>query len=1060
MKDFTNLRVFSSYSIFESTVRIEDLINLSRRMNFSAVALCDRMNLFAAVEFSNYAISNGIKPIIGCLLKVDKFGFLPIYIKNKEGYKELSYVLSQYYIRKEPILFLEDLKELRNCICLSGGTDSIFYSSSTDKKTQLIELKKIFANDFYVEIQNLPGKNTLLQLAYELEIPIVITSPVLFLQKNETENLYVLDKIKNNGLYDPVEAVEFSDLYLRSRGDLEQIFRGLEEGFENTIQISKKCSFCFEPTKPLMPTYCKDEDEFLRKLAYEGLKKRLGTKVTQIYIDRLEREISLLELKKFSGYFLLTSDFVKYAKSQEIPVGPGRGSGAGSLVAYVLEITDIDPIKYNLIFERFLNPEREAIPDFDIDYCPEGRKKVIEYIAEKYGTYNVVNIITFGKMQAKAVLRDVCRVFGIPFKQANIITSYIPHDQINPVTLEQAINTIDALKKHSENPKFKKIFDIALKLEGIPRNLSKHAAGVIISDRPVFEVCPLIRDESGELTTQFDLKSSEQVGCVKFDFLGLKTLTIIKRTTDLIEKNHGVKISFSSIPTNDKKTFERICSLDMEGVFQFEKIGVREVIHKMQPNTIEDLIAINALYRPGPIKSIPSYINRKNGKEKIVYPHHSIERILEPTYGIIVYQEQVMDIARVCGGYTLAEADLLRRAMGKKKHSEMIAHRSKFLKGCIKNSIEQRIANSLFDDMVEFSGYGFNKSHAAPYSLISYVCAYLKAHYPLEFLCSALSLEMDEETKMIKFIYNLKALNIKLLPPCVNNSEYNFSIYKDKIRYGIAAIKNVGEKIALEIFKKSPYSSVEDFLAKNKGINKKSWEALVLSGSLDIFKIPRKVMTDNFNSFLKGEYHNSLLSDYKTEYSVFEKYLGEQKAFGFFLFNPFGEIRDLLKVVNCLSIFTLLNGQQKKCYIAGELISFTMRRKINGRKGGTSFAFLEVGDESAIVDITVFENILQKYIQELEVGSLFIIEVMTQREDDFTKLTAASFYSPEEFLSQIPEPLHLNLHNRHEVERLMPFLQKGDREIYMNFEDNQIELKNVKYSLDLLLEANKLRTTL
>lgn len=1060
MKDFTNLRVFSCFSIFESTVRIEELIQLSRQMAFSSVALCDRMNLFAAVEFSNCAIKNGLKPIIGCLLKIDQFGFLPIFIKNEIGYKELSYVLSQYYIRKEQILFLEDLKELRNCICLSGGIDSIFYSDAEEKKNKLLKLKEIFGKDFYIEIQNLPGKNLLLQFATELNIPIVITSPVLHLHKEEGEHLYILNKIKNNGIYDPTEAVVFTDSHLRSRGELELIFRGLEEGFENTIQISQKCSFCFKNNKPLMPTYCENEDTLLKTMAYEGLKNRLGNEINQFYIDRLEKEISLLVIKKFCGYFLLTSDFVKYAKSQGIPVGPGRGSGAGSLVAYVLEITDIDPIKYNLIFERFLNPEREAIPDFDIDYCPEGRKKVIEYITEKYGTYNVVNIITFGKMQAKAVVRDVCRVFGIPFKQANILTSYIPHDQINPVTLEQALATIEPLRKQSESPKFKKIFEIALKLEGIPRNLSKHAAGVIICDRPVFEVCPLFRDENGEITTQFDLKSSEQVGCVKFDFLGLKTLTIIKRTIDLIQKNYDKKITFNSIPTDDKKTFERICKMDMEGVFQFEKIGVREVIYKLQPNSIEDLIAINALYRPGPIKSIPSYIRRKNGQERVIYPHPKLIKILEPTYGIIVYQEQVMDIARVCGGYTLAEADLLRRAMGKKKHTEMIAHRSKFLKGCAANNIDPKVAHTLFNDMVEFSGYGFNKSHAAPYSLISYVCAYLKAHYPLEFISSALSLEMHEEAKLIRFIYNLKLLNIELLRPCINRSEYDFSIYNGKINYGISAIKNIGEKTALEVCKNAPYSSLEEFLAKNANINKKSWEALVLSGSLDIFEIPRKVLMENFSSFLKGEYQNNILSDQKSEYIVFEKYLGEQKSFGFFLFNPFEKVRDILSRVNCISISELLNGKQKKCYIAGELISFIMRRKIKNKKGGSSFAFLEVGDESSLIDITVFENTLEQHIQDLKVGSLMIIEASIQREEGFTKVIAISFHSPNEFLSSIPEPLYLNLHNRTEVDHLIPFLKEGDRDLYINFDTQQLEIKKIEYSLEFLLEVNQMRTIL
>ena len=1054
MKDFVNLRVFSCYSLFESTIRIEDLMKVSREMGFSYVSICDRMNLFAAVEFSNYALKNLLKPIIGCLLKVEEFGYLPIYAKNYQGYREISYILSQYYLRKNPGIFLDDLRELKNCICLSGGADFIFYRSEQNKIKKLIQLSEIFKDNFYIEVQDIKGKSTLLELAVQLQIPIVITSPTLFLREDEAENLYVLDRIKNGGMYDSVEASVFSKSFLKSKRRLEEVFRGLDEGFQNSVQIAQKCSFAFKNSKPLMPTYCSDEDRLLRQMAYEGLKKRGN--ISQIYVDRLEKEISLLEKKKFCGYFLLTSDFVRYAKSQNIPVGPGRGSGAGSLVAYVLEITDVDPIKYDLIFERFLNPEREAIPDFDIDYCPEGRKKVIEYISQKYGVYNVVNIITFGKMQAKAVVRDVCRVFGVSFTEANNITNYIPHDQVNPVTLQQALNTISALAQYYETPKFKKIFDIALKLEGIPRNLSRHAAGVIICDVPVFEVCPLLKDEEGEIITQFDLKSAEQVGCVKFDFLGLKTLTIIKRTFDLIEQNYGLKLFFNKIPVDDKKTFERICAMDMEGVFQFEKIGVREVIYQMRPSNIEDLIAINALYRPGPIKSIPSYIKRKNGEEKVVYHHASIAKILETTYGIIVYQEQVMDIARICGNYSLAEADLLRRAMGKKKHSEMEMHQSKFLEGCRKNHIEGKIALKIFEEMKEFSGYGFNKSHAAPYSLISYICAYLKAHYPREFICSALSLECHDETKLIKFIYNLRELKIDLLPPCINMSKYEFSIWKNKIDYGIGAIRNVGEKTAIEITKNSPYDSIEDFLKKNEGINKKTWEALVLSGAMDCFEIPRVTLMESLDSFLKGEYHSNLLLDKKKFHSLLDQYKGEQKAFGFFLTNPFAIVRDILSSLNCIPIASFLKSKQKNCYIAGELISFIMRRKISSSsRKGSSFAFLEFGDESALVDITVFESTLKDHIQNLKTKNLMVIEIVAQREGDFTKLVARNFFSPEEFLSFVCLPLNINLRNKIEMERITSFLEKGQNTLNIQWEENHMEIKDVKYSLEFLIETKR-----
>lgn len=990
-KDFINLRVFSHYSRFESILKPKNIIQWAKDNNQIAMGICDRMNLFGAVEISKYALNSKIKPIIGCLLEVEILGEIPVFIKNLNGFQCLSESLSKVYIQNRTKFTLDEILALNDVIILSGSINDL---------SIIQKLSHTFSKDFYLEFQNFNGQ--MLNNAINYNIPIVFTGNVRYEFKDDEDTFRVFQSIDKNN--EQSNNNMHNSNYMRSFDDFPESMQKIEEGFANTINIAKKCNFCIEQQNPQIPKFNEqksEDDKMLIQNAINGLKNKLNCdNIPDNYLDRLNREIEVLQSKGFSGYFLVTADFIGFAKNSNIPVGPGRGSGAGSLVAYALNITDVDPLEYNLIFERFLNPERVSIPDFDVDFCPFRREEVVHYLTNKYGPYNVVNIITFGTLQTRAVLKDVARVFHVGFHHINNIIKYIPNNPAKPITLAEALEIVPQLKKLEEDDKFRTIFKHSRKLEGLMRNYSKHAAGVIIMDRPVYNVCPLFREE--DLVTQFNLGDAEYVGCVKFDLLGLKTLTIIQKTIEMIEKTQGIIINKKTINLKDKKTYDLFKTGNLEGIFQFDgSAGIKESLAQLKPDNIEDLIAMNALYRPGPIKKLPNYIKRKHGKENVTYLHPLTKPILEPTFGIMVYQEQVMDIARICAGYSLGEADILRRAMGKKKPEEMKKQKAIFIAGAIKNGIEKSIAETLFEEMNEFSGYGFNKSHAAPYSIIAYECAYLKANYPKEFLSVCMSFDCTDGEKLARYFYSAKGLNVEVLGPSIQISKANFAVEHSGIRYGLIALKNISEDTAKTIELNQPYKDIYDFVHRNINIlNKKTWDSLVYSGSLDCFEFSREQLINSLDIIKKYEEIPEIDEEPWTN-----KYKQEKcfEVMGFYFDSPALFWNRELKSLGC----DFYNYESK--LIAVDILEIKKRRTLKDE----IYAFVQICDGNQMFDVMIFTELWKKKAEIFEQYSLLIFMVQISNH----KIMVKNIYTINEFLLK-PHNLTLIITNRNQINQL------------------------------------------
>ncbi len=830
------LRNHTTYSLCKGAIKINDLIETAKKMQMPALAIMDSQNLFGALEFSMSCKKAGIQPILGCEMLVDfqlndtknisnldfekTLAKTPLIATNNQGYKNLMYLVSQSYLNRQngitPHINFELLKQNSSgLIMLSGGSEGIIGKLLINDQEKLItkilaDFSQFFLNNFYIEITRHHTKNELtieeklIKIAMQNNLPLVATNDVYFLTPEMHEAQDILSCI-----YDGHTVAEenrhknSSEQYFKKISEFCELFADLPEAIENTINIAKRCHTMAFERPPTLPKFSNlpnfNEAEELKIQSQEGLKIRLQQKflldeksqnlsevekieqqkiIEKNYFDRLNYELEIIIKMNFSGYFLIVSDFIKWAKNNQIPVGPGRGSGAGSIIAWSLQITDLDPIRFGLLFERFLNPERVSMPDFDIDFCQSRRDEVIDYVQKKYGNDFVAQIITFGKLQARAVLKDVGRVLQMPYSQVDRICKLIPFNAVEAVTLEKAITMDKDLQTAiKEDPQITKLVDIGLKLEGLNRHASTHAAGVVIGDRPLQEICALYLDEGSSMpAVGYSMKYAESAGLVKFDFLGLKTLTTILEAVKLIEKTRGIKIDINNIHLDDKKTFEMLATGDSIGVFQIESSGMRSVLRKMRADKIEDIIALISLYRPGPMDNIPTYIRRKHGDEKITYPHPLLENVLKETYGVIVYQEQVMEIAKILAGYSLGGADLLRRAMGKKIKEEMDKQRQIFVEGAKKNAVDEQQANEIFDLVDKFAGYGFNKSHAAAYAMISYQTAYLKAHFLPEFLTASINLEIDNTDKINIFLQVANQHKIPILPPNINHSQADFSI--------------------------------------------------------------------------------------------------------------------------------------------------------------------------------------------------------------------------------------------------------------------------------------------
>ena len=900
--NFIHLRNHSAYSLLEGALTCKNIASLCKDYSMPACGITDTNNLFGGPEFTNTLIDNGIQPIIGTQLNID-FGLknqrgdkvlsqIILFVQTEKGYENLLLLLSSAHLDRPetepPHIPAKQLYENNEgLILLTGGTKGpigqlILRSNIEEAKAVLQKLKDSFNDRTYIEIQRhglqeeLETEETFLKFAEEFNLPIVATNECFFAKKEQYIATSALWCISDGDYMDSTNRrLESEEHYFKSPEEMTILFADIPSAIENTILIAKRCGYGVPKRKPLLPSIAKpgekiDEKATLRKMAFDGLYKRFKDKNIpaekhEQYEKQVEFELSVIDKMGFNGYFLIVADFIQWAKNNDIPVGPGRGSGAGSMVAYSLTITDLDPFRWGLLFERFLNPERVSMPDFDIDFCQDRRGEVIEYVQNKYGYNSVGQIITFGTLQAKAVIRDVGRVLRIPYREVDKISKLIPFKikdkPKGKKTIEFLLETIPEFKQaYDENPEYKEMIDIANQLEGLFRHASTHAAGVVIGDRPIVKLAPLYKDPKSTIpSVEFDMHFVEASGLIKYDFLGLTTLSVIKHALRLIEKNHGVKLNINLIPDNDKDTFDIFSNAKTYGVFQFESQGMRGVCKRIKPNSIDDLIAIVSLYRPGPMDQIPTYIKRKAGQEETTYLHPMMEDILKPTYGIMVYQEQVMQISQKLAGYTLGGADLLRRAMGKKIKEEMEKQRQIFIDGCQKtNNIPAETAGAIFDQMEKFASYGFNKSHAACYAWIAYQTAYLKAHYPLEFFIASMNYSLNNAEKLYEYTEDAKSFGINLLPPNINMSDVLFIPSEDKkdIIYGLCALKNVGENAVKSIIKErtenGKFKDLSDFANRLdiSHINKRTIESLTQAGAFDCIEKNRKKFFQNIELIL------------------------------------------------------------------------------------------------------------------------------------------------------------------------------------------------------------------
>lgn len=1110
LKNFIHLRTYSPYSLSEGALRIEETISLCHKYNMPAVAITDRNNLFGSLEFSQKVSSSGVQPIIGLLASFRLEGMeyssiksnIILLVKNETGYSNILEMTNRIYSyiseREENYLSLDDLKELNEgLILLTGGAEGpagqlILNKEEEKAEALLVQLDEIFKNNIYIELYRHGSEDEnitepyFLKYALKYNIPIVATNKVYFSDMSMYNAHDALLCIASSAYLDETDRVKSNkEFYFKSSREMNSLFIDLPEALENTFVIAKRCAFIPQLRNPILPHYeCSSsntEEEELRFLSYNGLEQRLSKsilnnaeddskkkeEIKKIYYERLEYELGIIINMKFTGYFLIVSDFIRWGKRNNIPVGPGRGSGAGSMVAWALEITDLNPIQFNLIFERFLNPERISMPDFDIDFCQEKRDEIIAYVQKRYGSDKVAQIITFGKLQAKAVIRDIGRVMNMPYNKFDQISKMIPFNAVKSVTLQEAIDS-DSRLKHMKNndTEVSKLLSVALKLEGLYRHASTHAAGIVIADRPVQELVPVYRDNKSDMIVSgYSMKYTEKAGLVKFDFLGLKTLTVISKIC-LLLKEKNIDLDIRDIPLDDSQTFDLLVQGDTLGVFQLESTGMKDSIRRLKPDNIEDIIALISLYRPGPMDNIPSYIARKHGNEEIDYIDPLIKEVLEETYGVIIYQEQVMKIAQLMGGYTLAAADLLRRAMGKKNLEEMNMQRKNFILGAINNDVSEDKATYVFDLVAKFAGYGFNKSHAAAYAMISYQTAYLKAHYLIEFYISSMNLDINNPDKILLFFQDIKKHGIEILKPCVNKSQVFFSSEKVQdgkyaIRWALGAIKNSSissaQDLVIEREKNGLFKNMLDFVSrvKYKILNKRQMEASVKAGVFDVFDDNRNFIFGNLEMFLSYGHRVSMDKE-STQVSLFDKKSEskniriknfkrwnsldslkyEFEAFGFYIGkHPMDAYKYLLTKERILLADDLENTSkgEKKIRIAGVITLAKIKSSPKGK-----FLVLVISDPTGIFEVSIFdEKILDNSFDILKEGSMVLMNVKIKKDIGGIRITVIDVQNLLNYLNNIKVKLCININdsniaNLTELKELFLSEKEGEIKVFLN----------------------------
>ncbi|PZO88058.1 MAG: DNA polymerase III subunit alpha [Micavibrio aeruginosavorus] len=1046
MEPFIHLHVHSAYSLAEGAIRVKDLIKRCKYNNMPAVAITDTNNLFGALEFAMAATDEGVQSIIGCQITLEDGAQIVLLVQNEEGYLNLSRLVSDGYMQgaggKD---FSVTYKEIADCsaglICLSGGP-----LNGVKEDVRLTFLKNAFGDRFYIELQrhNLSSEDAvepmLLEFAYRENVPLVATNDCYFAVPSMHEAHDALLCIAEGRYVTEADRRRVTKHhFFKSGEDMAKMFADIPEAIANTSVIAKRCHFLLKSIKPILPPFetesKRPEPEELRVQSREGLQWRLDNYVAKDvdpkpYWDRLEFELGIIERMGFPGYFLIVSDFIKWAKDHGIPVGPGRGSGAGSVVAWALKITDLDPLHFNLLFERFLNPERVSMPDFDVDFCQDRRDQVINYVQDRYGRDRVAQIITFGKLQARNTVRDVGRVLQMPYGQVDRLAKMIPNNPANPVTLQEALDADPDLRAERDKEETsKKLIDIALQLEGLYRHAGTHAAGVVIADRPLHELVPVYRDPRSEMpVTQFNMKYVEQAGLVKFDFLGLKTLTVVQKAVEMIKEVHGREIDILQIPLDDAKSYEMISRGESTGVFQLESSGMKDTLRKMKPNRIEDIIALVSLYRPGPMDNIPKYVSVKDGHEEADYLHPVLRPILEETYGIMVYQEQVMQAAQLLSGYTLGGADLLRRAMGKKIKSEMDAQQAMFVDGAAKhNNVPSEQAAMIFVQIEKFAGYGFNKSHAAAYALIAYQTAWLKANYPVEFMAASMTLDYGNTDKLAIFKQEVDRMGIKLLPPDINKSGVMFVVEDQKVRYALAALKGVGhgamERVVQERVASGNYKDLGDFISRldAKVLNKKQFEQLVCAGAFDSIYPRRAQLNDNIETLLRHlqsqaeERSSGQVSLFGEEqgggglppmkdtpdWDELEKLRHEFEAVGFYLSaHPLDTKTaqlDRMKIIPFAKLPEELDKRpSSRVQMAGILIKKV--EKVSA-KSGNKFAFLQMSDSTGVYEVMIFSETLSRSRSMLEPGTALLLTCDADIKDEQVRLLGQSISLLDETLA-------------------------------------------------------------
>jgi len=1049
---FIHLHVHSAFSLLEGALQLEAILKLAKEDSQPALGIADTANLFGALEFSEKATKKGIQPLIGVELPVDFAAAeeriserghvawsgkssIVLMAQSASGFANLSRLVSRAYLEGENGLAQARLdwlepEALEGLVCLTGGPEGAIdmpFAQGQDANAvrRLDRLAGLFGDRLYIELQRhgrpqeAEVEPRLIDYAYRKGIPLVATNEPFFKSAKEFEAHDALLAIAGGTVLAQTERRKLNDqYYFKTRAEMMELFSDLPEALESSVEIARRVSYRPRTRDPILPKFAAapdvSEDEAvaaeaaaLRRMAEEGLERRLAAtgiapgKTEPEYRARLEFELGIIQKMKFPGYFLIVADFIQWAKAQNIPVGPGRGSGAGSLVAYATTITDLDPLRYNLLFERFLNPERISMPDFDIDFCQDRREEVIDYVQGKYGASQVAQIITFGTLQARAVLRDVGRVLQMPYGQVDRICKLVPANPADPWTIERTLNEVPQFRQMAEEDEtVGQLVEIARALEGLFRHASTHAAGIVIGDRPLQELIPLYRDPRSDMpVTQYNLKWVEPAGLVKFDFLGLKTLTTIRYAVNMVNRDRATPLDIDAIPIDDAATYKLYANGDTYGIFQFESAGMRRALMELKPDRIEDLIAMNALYRPGPMDNIPSFIDRKHGREPVDYPHAALKEVLDETYGIIVYQEQVMQIAQLLSGYSLGEADMLRRAMGKKIKAEMDNQRIRFREGSGPNGVSESLADQIFDLLAKFANYGFNKSHAAAYAWVSYQTAYLKTHHPREFYAASMTLDMAQTDKLSDFRREAGKKGIEVVPPCVNKSEVVFSVAEGRIHYGLSAVKGVGRAMAehiVEVRGQTPFKDLADFARRvdPRVLNKRTLETLVNAGAFDALAPRREVafaaieavigMAQSLtternegqgNMFDVGEPEPIRLSMAVPAWSTTERADRELAAIGFHLsahpLDAYSDMFERLRVQRWSDFERAVKDGASAGRLAGTISSRNDRRT----RKGTPMMILSLSDQSGTYEVIAFSEQITQFGALLQPGRSVILQV-------------------------------------------------------------------------------------